>query len=105
MARSAPPSEGGATTLPWRQELTERPNPPAVTVTEVPLLYETGGDSRFDVVVVITASPRRAPHDDRSRDTREQRLIPEDEKLGLADYAYVNDGTLEELDDFVGRRD
>src|SRR6476619_8016644 len=34
-------------------------------------------------------------------DTREQRLIPDDEKLRLADYAYVNDGTLEELDAFV----
>jgi hypothetical protein len=28
-------------------------------------------------------------------------LIPDDEKLRLADYAYVNDGTLEELDAFV----
>ena len=28
-------------------------------------------------------------------------MIPDDEKLRLADYAYVNDGTLEELDAFV----
>ena len=27
----------------------------AARVTEVPLLYETGGDERFDKVVVITA--------------------------------------------------
>ena len=26
---------------------------------------------------------------------------PEDEKIRLADYTYVNDGTLEELDAFV----
>jgi len=34
-------------------------------------------------------------------DDREQRLLPEEEKVALADYAYVNDGTLEELDEFV----
>jgi dephospho-CoA kinase len=28
-------------------------------------------------------------------------LIPDEEKLRRADYAYVNDGTLEELDAFV----
>ena len=73
-----------------------------MTVTEVPLLYETGGDKRFDIVVVITAPPdvraeRRPIADDRAR----RRLLPEDEKVRLADYAYVNDGTLEELDAFV----
>jgi dephospho-CoA kinase len=72
-----------------------------VSVTEVPLLYETGGDSRFDVVVVITASPEVRAARRPVMDTREQRLIPDDEKLRLADYAYVNDGTLEELDAFV----
>jgi dephospho-CoA kinase len=85
----------------WRQELAEGPDPPAVTVTEVPLLYETGGETRFDVVVVITA-----PADLRAKrrpiaDEREQRLLPEDEKARLGDYAYVNDGTLAELDAFV----
>jgi dephospho-CoA kinase len=34
-------------------------------------------------------------------DDREQRLLPEQEKVALADYAYVNDGTLAELDAFV----
>ena len=85
----------------WREELAEGPDPPAVTVTEVPLLYETGGEARFDVVVVITA-----PADVRAKrrpiaDEREQRLLPEDEKTRLGDYAYVNDGTLPELDAFV----
>jgi len=28
-------------------------------------------------------------------------LLPEEEKVALADYAYVNDGTLEQLDAFV----
>jgi dephospho-CoA kinase len=85
----------------WLRELADGPDPPAVSVTEVPLLYETGADKRFDIVVVITAPPpvraaRRPIPDD-----REQRLLAEDEKVRLADYTYVNDGTLEELDTFV----
>jgi dephospho-CoA kinase len=85
----------------WREEQAARAEPPALTVTEVPLLYETGAERRFDVVVVITAPEamrreRRALGDD-----REQRLLPEEEKVALADYTYVNDGTLEDLDAFV----
>ncbi len=41
--------------LQWREHLAGLPDAPAVCVTEVPLLYETGGDARFDKVVVITA--------------------------------------------------
>ena len=85
----------------WRQQLAEGPDPPAVTVTEVPLLYETGGDKRFDVVVVITAPPEVRANRKPLADQREQRLLPEDEKIRLSDYAYVNDGTLDELDAFV----
>jgi dephospho-CoA kinase len=85
----------------WREELTGGPDPPRVTVTEVPLLYETGGEKRFDVVVVITASPRLRAERQPVADSREERLVPDDEKVRLADYAYVNDGTLEELEAFV----
>jgi dephospho-CoA kinase len=85
----------------WQRELAATPEPPRVTVTEVPLLYETGGDDRFDHVVVITAPAEtraaRRPVDDE----RERRLIPDAEKVRRADYSYVNDGTLAELDAFV----
>jgi dephospho-CoA kinase len=67
----------------------------------VPLLYETGGESRFGAVVVITASPEIRARRREVPDARERRLLPETEKVRLADYAYVNDGTLEELDAFV----
>jgi dephospho-CoA kinase len=83
----------------WRSEL----EPGAVAVVEVPLLYETGGEARFDAVVVITA-----PEDVREARTsvtgvpaRARRLIPDDEKVARADFAYVNDGSLDELDAFV----
>jgi dephospho-CoA kinase len=32
---------------------------------------------------------------------RERRLLPEEEKVRRADFVYVNDGSLEELDAFV----
>jgi dephospho-CoA kinase len=85
----------------WRDELARSESPPRVTVTEVPLLYETGGEKRFDAVVVITASPEVRAQRRPVPDNREARLLPEEEKLRLADYSYVNDGTLEELDAFV----
>ena len=37
----------------------------------------------------------------RRRRDREDRLVPEEEKVRRADYCYVNDGSLEELDAFV----
>jgi dephospho-CoA kinase len=74
-----------------------------VAVTEIPLLYEVGAETRFDAVVVITAPPEvRAARAPPSVDARAARLIPDDEKAARADFAYVNDGTLEELDAFVG---
>jgi dephospho-CoA kinase len=88
--------------LRWRDELASRPDPPAVCVTEVPLLYEVGGDTRFDAVVVISAAPDvRISRQVRPMQDRERRLIPDEEKLSRADFAYINDGSLEELDEFV----
>jgi dephospho-CoA kinase len=85
----------------WHEELAATPDPPRVTVTEVPLLYETGGEKRFDVVVVITAPPEVRAKRRPASDAREQRLLPDEEKTRLADYVYVNDGTLADLDAFV----
>ena len=89
----------------------ERPVPPPtrgvatvdapLAVIEVPLLYETGGETRFDAVVVITAPPevragRRAGIAD-----REARLVPDAEKVRRADFSFVNDGSLDRLEAFV----
>jgi dephospho-CoA kinase len=72
-----------------------------LAVIEIPLLYETGAEKRFDKVVVVTApqevrESRRGPFAD-----REARLIPDDEKVRRADFSYVNDGSLDDLDAFV----
>jgi len=88
--------------LQWREQLAALPDAPPVSVTEVPLLYETGGDARFDKVVVITApSKLRRARSEVAADDRESRLIPDTEKVGRADFAFKNTGSLEELDAFV----
>ena len=83
--------------LEWRER-----QDAALTVSEVPLLYETGGDSRFDKVVVVTApkalrDARRTPFPG----DRELRLLPDREKAKRADFVYVNTGSLDDLDRFV----
>ena len=72
-----------------------------VAVAEIPLLFETGGEQRFDRVVVVTAPTevRSARRDGVAE--REGRLVPENEKVRRADFSYVNDGSLEEIDAWV----
>ena len=73
-----------------------------MTVTEVPLLYETGGQERFDKVVVITAPTKlRRARSVVATEDREGRFLPDSEKVKLADYTYKNIGSIEELDAFV----
>jgi dephospho-CoA kinase len=83
--------------LEWREQQTA-----ALTVTEVPLLFETGGDERFDKVVVVTAPKalREARREPMPGD-RESRLLDDKEKIKRADFSYVNTGSLAELDRFV----
>jgi dephospho-CoA kinase len=90
--------------LDWRERLRESANPPAVCATEVPLLYEVGGERRFDVVVVVTAPEdvRRERARVSGAEQREVRLLSDAEKAERADFVYVNDGTRQELDEFVG---
>jgi dephospho-CoA kinase len=86
----------------WREQLAALPNPPEVCVTEVPLLYEVGAEKRFDKVVVVTAPAKlREARRGGKRDDREDRLIPEREKVKRADFTYVNTGTPEQLDAWV----
>jgi dephospho-CoA kinase len=88
--------------LKWRDDLARLPNPPGVCVTEVPLLYEVGGETRFDKVVVITAPTKlRRARSEVVVDERDGRFLPEREKMSRADFAFSNTGTLDELDAFV----
>ena len=88
----------------------EREHPDAVVVYDVPLLVENNLQDRYDVVVVVAASP----------ETQLQRLVGKrgmrtedaqarinaqaslDAKLAVADYVVHNDGELDALDEQVG---
>jgi dephospho-CoA kinase len=88
--------------LAWREHIAELDDPPEFTVTEVPLLYEVGGETRFDAVVVLTA-PRKL-REARGRivpDERQQRLLTDKEKMERADFSYVNTGSIEDLQAFA----
>ena len=88
--------------LKWRDDLARLDDAPGVCVTEVPLLYEVGGEARFDKVVLITAPPKlRRARSAVAIDEREMRFIPDSEKMKRADYSYKNMGSLEDLDAFV----
>lgn len=88
--------------LQWRDQLAELPDAPAVCVTEVPLLYESGGEERFDKVVVITAPSKvRRARSEVATDEREARLIDDREKVARADFSFRNTGSLDDLDAFV----
>jgi dephospho-CoA kinase len=82
----------------WREAVTA-----PLAVVEVPLLYETGGETRFDAVVVITAPAQVREERRPGLARRETRLLPEQEKVKRADFSYVNDGSLDDLDSFVAR--
>ena len=72
-------------------------DPPRVCVTEVPLLYEAGArgalrQGRRDHRAARTCGMRaRASPPTSAR----ARLLPDEEKVARADYAYVNTGTLD----------
>lgn len=87
----------------FREKLAATPGAALICVIEVPLLYEVRGEGRFDRVVVITASVALRRMRAGSRlDEREERLISDAEKVRRADFVFHNDGTLEELEAFVG---
>ena len=91
-----------ARTEAWREDLSRLSEPPRLAVNEVPLLYETGSENRFDAVVVISAARElRAERAGERLDDRERRLMSDAEKLDRADFSYVNDGSLDDLDAFV----
>ena len=75
-------------------------------VAEIPLLYETGRDRDFDVVVVAACDPERQVERLIARDAisdaaARQRLaaqLPIEEKVRRADYVVKTDGTYADTD-------
>lgn len=80
---------------------------PALIVVEVPLLFETGFEQRFDYVMLITAPDevRRkrvaAKLTDSEFRRRRAQQMSEEEKVRRSDFVYSNDGSRKGLKEFV----
>ena len=89
-----------------QQKVTPRP---AVIVAEVPLLFETGMETAFDFVMLITAPAdmrrRRltAKLTDSEFERRLAQQMPEDEKIARSDFVFHNTGERKALREFVGQ--
>jgi dephospho-CoA kinase len=91
----------------WMDEMIRR-DPAAITVCEAALLYEAGGDDRFDRIIVVTCPleskirrfvQRAGLSFEAARADVERRMRaqwPDDAKAARADYIVDNSGPLEE---------
>jgi dephospho-CoA kinase len=74
-----------------------------IAVIEVPLLFESGGEKRFDTTVaVVTADEvrreRAAARGHALVDEREARQLAQHEKAARAEHIVENDGSVEDLE-------
>lgn len=87
----------------WRAiESTREPPPPALVV-EVPLLFESGGESAYDATIAVVAddgvrAERAAARGHTAVDERTARQLSQQEKADRATYVVHNSGTLEALE-------
>jgi dephospho-CoA kinase len=76
----------------------------SICVQEVPLLFESSLEGRYDRIVLVTASDEvRRARDPERFDCRRAHQLDEDAKRAGADDVYVNDGTPAELEAWVGQ--
>jgi len=93
----------------WIEEQRQARPRPALIVVEVPLLFETGFDQRFDHVMLITAPDdvrrRRltAKLTDSEFRRRRAQQMPEQEKIARSDFVFDNTGPRKALREFVGQ--
>jgi dephospho-CoA kinase len=82
---------------------------PALIAAEVPLLFETGMETAFDFVMLITAPAevrRRRLVAKLTDDEFERRMaqqMPEEQKIARSDFVFHNSGERKALRDFVGQ--
>jgi len=87
----------------WRESLSAQTPPPRAAVIEVPLLFESGMESAFDVTLAIIAPEeirhqRASGRGHESLDERGARQLTQDEKAQRATYTVDNDGSEAELE-------
>ena len=89
-----------------RDRLRQLANTNGTLFAAVPLLYESGWEADFTAVIAVWSPPQTVRERLRQRGwsdteiaTREAIQLPADEKLRRADYAIINNGSLELLRD------
>ena len=93
----------------WIAEQRKARPRPALMVVEVPLLFETGFELRFDYVMLVTAPDdvrrRRlaAKLTDSEFRRRRAQQMPEEEKIRRSDFVFENTGSRKRLREYVGQ--
>jgi dephospho-CoA kinase len=87
----------------WREAVNAEAPPPRAAVIEVPLLFESGMESAFDVTLAVIApeearQQRASGRGHESLDERGARQLTQDEKAQRATYTVDNDGSEAELE-------
>jgi dephospho-CoA kinase len=87
----------------WRESVNAQAPPPRAAVIEVPLLFESGMESDFDVTLAVIAPEeirhqRASGRGHESLDERGARQLTQDEKAQRATYTVDNDGSEAELE-------
>lgn len=86
------------------QEIMSQASSQAVVINQIPLLFETGGANRFDVVITIEADEQLRIQRAVARGLKEYEVrkriasqAAQSDRESIADVVIVNDGTKEEL--------
>jgi dephospho-CoA kinase len=93
----------------WLEQQKKARPRPALVVVEVPLLFETGFEQRFDCIMLITAPDdvrrRRltAKLTDSEFRRRRAQQMPEEEKIARSDFVFDNTGSRRDLREFVAQ--
>jgi len=90
----------GVRTAAWLESL---PAETEFAVVEVPLLFEGGGEKRFDTTVAVVAGEEQRRQRAAARghalvDEREARQLTQEEKANRAEHVVVNDGSVADLE-------
>jgi dephospho-CoA kinase len=87
----------------WREQMSRADPAPRALVVEVPLLFESGGESGYDATIAVVADEQARERRARERGhssvaEREARQLSQEEKAQRADYVVVNDGEIADLE-------
>jgi dephospho-CoA kinase len=81
----------------YQEEVRKRK--PIVFVVEMPLLFETGSEKNYDVIVTLFREEKKCRECCKKKNYKErsQRLVPIEEKKRRSHFVIENDGSLQDL--------